>query len=236
MKWEFRARPLKWTTIALDMSWRPMATRSRHLLWPAALGIPLSEVGHTVAYLAQYGRRGLLLQSEGVHAYFPSVLQFAATALGLMLLGSVLVMGLGRLVLGRGAGLRRVGRQAAVLDLLIVATVVQLQIYLVQEVLEILAAHQVLTFGQLFSILGWGLAGQLPVATLAALALSWLSIRMEAAVESLRSLWQESLRDRPPEPVVAVHVHAVCVLGVFALACAARQALVKRGPPQLLFA
>jgi hypothetical protein len=215
------------------MSRWPTGTGSRYLLWAAALGIPLSEIGHTLAYLARYGREGLLLQSQGGHAYFPGVLQLSATALGLVLLAGLLVMALGRLVFGKGAGLRRSAAQP-VLDLLVVAAAVQLQTYLIQEVVEVLAAHQELSFRLLFSILGWGLAGQLPVALLAALALSWLSIRMEAAVAGLRSLWQDCLRVRPPAPVVAVSVHPVCVPGPARLACVARQALIKRGPPQLL--
>jgi hypothetical protein len=197
------------------------------------LGIPLSEVGHTLAYLAHYGREGLFLQSEGVHAYFPGALQLSATVLGLGLLTALLVLGLGRLVLGKGAGLRRAGAQP-VLDLLVVAAAVQLQTYLIQEVLEVLAAHRELSFGLLFSIVGWGLAGQLPVAALAALALSWLSIRMEAAAAGLRCLWQDCLRLRPPAPVVVINVRPVCVSVVNTLARVARQALVKRGPPQLL--
>lgn len=199
------------------------------------MGIPLSELGHTVAYVAQYGRQGLLLESQGVHAYFPQVLQFSASGVGLVLLAALLVMGLGRLAAGRGAGLRRTGGQA-VLDLLVVMAAVQLQIYLLQEILEVLATHQPLTFSLLFSILGWGLAGQLPVAIPAALALSWLSIRTEAAVEQLRSLWASCRSVRPPAPVVVVHVHPVYVPGIVSLASVARQALLKRGPPQLLFA
>jgi hypothetical protein len=217
------------------MSWRPADARSRYLLLSALLGIPLSELGHTLAYLARYGRRGLLFQTEGVHAYFPSVLQLSAGLVGLGLVVSLLLVGLGRLVLGKGVGRRQAGGQSF-LDLFIVGAAVQIQIYLIQEVLEVLAAHQVLSFGLLFSIAGWGLAGQLPVAMLAALALSRLSIRMEAAVESLRSLCQGCLHVRPPAPVVAIHVHPIYVAGVFALACVARQALIKRGPPQLLFA
>ena len=103
----------------------------RHLLAAALLGLPLAEVGHTIAFVARYGAAGLELQTVGVHGYFPTALRLSAAGVGLTLLGAVCLLGLGRLLLGRGLGLTRTGGQPFV-SLLLVAAVVQLDVYLVQ--------------------------------------------------------------------------------------------------------
>lgn len=195
------------------------------------LGVPLSEAGHTLAYLARYGGQGLRIQSEGAHAYFPGLLQVVGGGLGLLLLAVLVVLGLGRIALGRRAGLARSGAVPWG-DLLLATAIVQLDVYIAQEVAETLASHQALTFSLLLAIGGWGLAGQLPVALLAAMGLSWLSGRLESAVARLRTLWHlASLGPRPPAPVAALTTLLGDVPLPSVLAAVAGQALVKRGPP-----
>lgn len=200
------------------------------MLGAAALGVPLSEAGHLLAYFARFGEQGVALQTQGVHSYLPGLLQLCGGGVGLLLLGALLVLGLGRLLGGKGGTVERSVSQPA-RDLLLVMAVVQLDIYIVQEMLETLAAHQVVTFGLIFSIIGWGLAGQLPVAIVAALGLSWLSIRLHVAVERLRSLWIMCLRGRLPSTSLVIGLVPSWTSDVTVWACGAGRTLVKRGPP-----
>jgi hypothetical protein len=210
-----------------------MSARTRHLCWAAAAGVPLSQLGHGVAYLAHYGSHGVLLQEEGVHTYFPEIFRFSGGVVALALLAGLMAVGLGRLLLGRGLGLQAVGGERPV-ELLIACAAVQLDTYLAQEVLEALAGHQALTFDLLLSIMAWGLAGQLPVAAAAAVALSWLSIRLEAAARGLRSLWQHCVTCTTLTPAAAIAVRPALPESVRPPAHVAAGALSERGPPQLL--
>lgn len=116
--------------------------------------------------------------------------------------------------------------------LLIAATVVQMQVYVIQETAEALAGGLHLDAAWLLSMLGWGLAGQLPVACLAALCLPWLSIRFDLAMAGLRSLWQPSQTHLRHVAVVVTSCDQVA--GPVAwMAQAAPVVLVKRGPPLL---
>lgn len=202
----------------------------RHLLAAALLGLPLAEVGHTLTFLMRFGPPGLELQTVGVHGYFPTALQLSAAGVGLTALGAVCLLGLGRILLGRGLGLTRTGGQPF-LSLLVVAAVVQLDVYLVQETVETLLAHDPYTFGTLGSILAWGLAGQLPVAAASALGLRWLSFRLEATIEGFRSAFQLSARLLRPVPPLAVEVRPTLVSRARLLGQQASAALAKRGPP-----
>lgn len=209
-----------------------MTARSRFLRWAAVIGVPLSQLGHVVAYVAHYGSHGILLQEEGVHAYFPEVVRFSAGTIGLLMLAALVVVGLGRLLLGRGLGMTQSGGQRMT-ELLMVSAAVQLDTYLVQEILEALASHQTLTFGLLLSILGWGLAGQLPVALVAALALSWLSVRLDSATAGLRSLWQlcVTLRVLARAAAIAVQLPMAPTVPHTGNGTALRHVLIRRGPP-----
>ena len=211
-----------------------MATaRTRYLLCAAALAVPLSEGGHILAYLARYGGQGLRIQSEGTHAYLPGLLQLTGGVVGLLLLAVLVVLGLGRIAFSRGAGLAR-SRTVPLGDLLVTTAIVQFDVYLAQEIAEVLASHQALTFSLLFTITACGLAGQLPVAVLGALALTWISGRLETAVARLRTLWEPaSVGARPPTPGMPVVSMAGVVVVTSLLAAVAGQALVKRGPPLL---
>lgn len=202
----------------------------RHLLAAALLALPLAEVGHTLTFVARYGPPGLELQTAGVHGYFPTALRVSVAGVGLTLLAAVCVLGLGRILLGRGLGLTRTGGQPF-LPLLLVALVVQLDVYLVQETVETLLAHEPYTFATLCSALAWGLAGQLPVAAASAFGLRWLSFRLEAAIEGFRGAFLVSACLLRPAPPLAVEVRPAPISRARLLGQQARAAFAKRGPP-----
>ena len=196
----------------------------------ALLALPLAEVGHTLTYAVRYGPPGLELQTVGVHGYFPTALRLSVAGVGLTLLAAVCVLGLGRILLGRGLGLTRTGGRPF-LPLLLVAMVVQLDVYLVQETVETLLAHEPYTFATLGSVLAWGLAGQLPVAAASALGLRWLSFRLEATIEGFRGAFQLTARLLRPGPPLAVEVRPAPISRAWVLGQQARAAFAKRGPP-----
>lgn len=209
---------------------RGVRTAGRGWLVAAALlGLPLSALGHAIAYFCRYGAYGLALEGQGVHAYFPRLLALSGTALGAVLVGGLLVGGLGHMALSRGMGLRP-GRRRSAVDLLLVVAAVQIQVYVVQETVEALAGGVQLDTGWMAAMLVWGIAGQLPIAVLAAFGLAWLSIRFEAAVAGLHTLWQACSGALLRTPVVAAQPGRA-LDGVARLAQAAPAALVKRGPP-----
>jgi hypothetical protein len=208
--------------------------KRRGWVWPslaAALAIPLTEGGHTLAYLGRYGPQGLHLESVGAHAYFPDLLRLSACVVGLVLLVSLVLLATGRVLIGRGLGLAPTGRQA-VLPLFLTAAIVQLDCYLVQETLETLLSGQPFTFGVLGSILLWGAVGQLPLAAALACAVSWLSVRLTAIGERLRQDLALCAGSLGPPPALTL-CRGPQLVPPATLGVAAGQALRKRGPPRL---
>lgn len=138
------------------------------------LAAPMSQLGHALAYWLQ-GVPG----DRGVHAYFPNLLTAAGATAGAALLAAFLLVGLGRLL---DPGWRRQGAPVALAPLLIALLSCQLLVFICQETLELA------TVGRAPSLLllAWGVAGQAPVALLAALALRWLSQRLRPALRALR--------------------------------------------------
>lgn len=200
----------------------------RSVLVALLAAAPLSQLGHLLAYFLHYGPAAAAQQSSGVHAYFPSVLQAGATALGAALLAGLLVVALARFMVGiRNDRVPSGG--VPVLPLLLVLLSVQLAVYCGQELLEFRLAG--LAAPALGVILGWGLAGQLPVAVLAAFGLSWLTARIVRAVRRLRD----------PSPVSILPREAPSLLPDWRPTCApalvraAPIALRKRGPPNPSF-
>lgn len=206
-------------------------SRTRILAASAALALPLSELGHVAAFAIRCRMCGAALGGTGIHAYLPNLLLMSGSLVAATLLAALLIVGAGRLLLGRRAGLRPSGG-VALRDLLLVMAAVQMDTYLLQETVETMASGQAVTLSLTASTLLWGAAGQLPLALLGALAIRWLSMRLRATFASLRDSWR-SLAVRPPTPAAAPIVAAPEPIG-FALAQAARAALVKRGPPILL--
>jgi hypothetical protein len=195
------------------------------------LGFPLSQVGHLIAYLARYGRSGLVLEATGVHAYFPELLRSAACLLGIAILATLLLLAGSRLAIGRWLG-GQLSAGEPLGPLVLVAAVVQMDLYTAQETVETLVSAQSYTFGTLALILGWGLVGQLPVALAGAVAVRWLSLRLDVLTDELRNLWQECVavlrrlldESRRIQLVATGH-------DAPALATEAYPALAERGPP-----
>jgi hypothetical protein len=203
----------------------------RHVAAAALLALPLSEVGHTLTFVARYGAPGLELQTVGVHGYFPTALRLSVAGVGVALLAAVCLLGLGRLLLGRGLGLTPTGGQPF-LSLLLVAAVVQIDVYVVQETVETLLSGEPYTFATLGSILAWGLAGQVPVAAAGALGLRWLSVRLEAALDGIRGAFQLSIRLLRPVLPPPVRSRPPRRSRARLLGQQAAAAFAKRGPPR----
>lgn len=204
----------------------PSRTR---LLAAAGLALPMSQVGHAASYLERYGTPGLQVEREDVHAYFPQLFQSSAEVLGLLLLAVLVVLAAGRMALGRGLGLRHPPRSGLIGPLLTMA-VLQFDLYVVQESVEAIAAYQPYTFALLGTILGWGLAGQLPVAFLAAGALTWLATGWEASLRGLRSVWRLAPQFPGPLPPPEAGTRpgsARCAVPLRE----DRDGVAKRGPP-----
>jgi hypothetical protein len=159
----------------------------------AALAVPLAELGHLIGY-------GLRVPQDGVHAYFPNLLQAAGALIGAGLLGVLGVLVLARILTGE-LPRRKPWSFALVFCGLLFA---QVAVFLVQEGVEAHAAPALAT-------LVTGLLGQQPVALLAALALRWLSARVGPALESLARPCGPELAILPsllrPAPAFGVAVH-----------------------------
>jgi hypothetical protein len=202
--------------------------RSSASRWLAAslAGIACAPLGHLLAYRVRFGAEAGHEQSSGVHAYFPVLVATLTAGLGAALLASLLVVGAARLAAGRRRG-ERPGPRWPVTDLLAVLFTIQLGVFLALEVAEALAAGSPVPSAP--ELLLWGTLGQLPVALLAAVALSWLSPRLAVAVRRLRS-GDGPFRPRP-EPAVRWWASGLSRdpgLDGAGGACA------KRGPPRFL--
>jgi hypothetical protein len=205
-------------------------TRARYLFAAALLGALLSQPGHLVGYLGHYGWRGLAIEGQGVHGYFPSLLSTSIALLGGIALAALLGVAAARLVIGRALGRRR-ARGVPFTQLLLVLLLIQLNLYAVQEMLELEAVGRALTPAGLAGIAAWGLVGQVPPAILAAVALALLSSPLLAVFAALRSPFT---RSRAP----VFRLSAPLLAAVFAEApIAALQgqrfpvARPRRGPP-----
>lgn len=168
-------------------------TDARYLFAAALFGALLSQPGHLVAYLGRYGWRGLVLESRGVHVYFPGLLGASLALLGGLALVALLIAAAPRLL-----DCRRRAPGVPFGQLLLVLVLVQVNVFAVQEMLELTSAGMALSTGALLGIVLWGVAGQLPLALLAAVALSLLSSRLLTALLTLGSpssrAWTPSLR------------------------------------------
>jgi hypothetical protein len=205
----------------------------RHLAAAALLAPPLAEVGHALAYLMRYGPIGLRLETEGVHAYLPAVLRSSALLIGMSVLLLLVIAAGGRILIGRGFGLRR--RYHRWIDLALVFGCIQIATYIAQESLEALAGHQPYTFGLLAIIVGWGLVGQLPVATLATVTAVLGAAALEVSLEGFRSALEPAQRyPSPIPPVSSANSLTPAPVPPLPLLGMRRCAATRRGPPLLL--
>jgi hypothetical protein len=160
-----------------------------------------------------------------VHAYFPVL---AKTSLGLtagILLGALLLVGISRLLAVRPG--TRVAPGPSYISLLAALFTVQLTCFVIQESVESLVAGAAVA--SVPNLILLGSLGQLPIATVAAFALKWLSVRVESALISLRQILAIEIWTHE---AVAVLLAPRAPLAQLAMASACPTAFVKRGPPQ----
>jgi hypothetical protein len=193
----------------------------------AVLGLALaaSQAGHLLAYQLRYGAAALQVQTTGAHAYFPVLAKTGLGVLAAALIGGLFVVGLARVLAGRAVAQTR--SHPPYLGLVASLFTLQLAFFVVQETVESIAAG--LPVGSVEQLLLWGIVGQLPVATLAALAFAWLATRFEAAVGEIRAV----LAVGPPSlapALVPVHI-AAAHDNALLLSRVAGASLTKRGPP-----
>jgi hypothetical protein len=164
------------------------------------LAVPMSQLGHALAYWLQG-----LQPATGVHAYFPTLFALLEGAAAAALLAALLVVAAARLL---NPGWRRSGVAASFVPLLLALGAGQLLIYLGQETVELAISAR----APAPNLVLFGLAGQAPVALLAALTLRWLSERMEPALRALRLQRSLALLCRRLAPVrAAPHMALVIV-------------------------
>ncbi len=191
------------------------------------LGLLGSQAGHLLAYQARFGAAAGQIQSSGAHGYFPFVAKTALGAVAVALIGGLLLVGFARLLAGRRV---RSASEPSYLSLLAILFSIQLAVFAVQEVGEAMIAGA----GALSApdLLLWGTLGQLPVAVVAALTLSWLSARIETAVGVIRDVVGSTaplpLAAPVPSPIFAAPDRSLLMSRV------AGSSLAKRGPPSSL--
>jgi hypothetical protein len=158
--------------------------RGRRLPWQAipAAALAGSQLGHLLVYTLRLGPEGLAASGSGAHAYFPSLATAVAGGAGGLFLAALAVLAAARIVGARGAGMRIFERPPA-LDLTAVLFAGQLGLFTLQETAEAaLTGRAAPSAGDL---LLWGTLGQLPIAAIAGLALSWLTAQFRRALSDL---------------------------------------------------
>ncbi len=144
--------------------------------WSVALGLAGSQAGHLLVYLVRFGVSAPAVQGTGVHAYFPALAGTAFALAGAALVVAVAVIGVARLAGAPPYARLRV--QPGVIDMIAILFTLQLAIFATQETAEWLQAGA----GPQPAVVVWGIAGQLPVALVAGIALRLVSARLEMAV------------------------------------------------------
>jgi hypothetical protein len=163
-------------------------------VWLMPAGLAGSQWGHLLAYQLRFGTRAAEIEGSGGHAYFPTFVTGALSILSLVTIASLGILGAARV-----AGGRRQGRpiaQPSVINLLAVLFTLQITVFGIQEGVESAASGTLLEP----VVLLYGIACQLPVALVGAIALSLFLARLEEAVERLRE--RASSPWPGPEPIV----------------------------------
>lgn len=200
------------------------AVRLLGMLGFAAL---LAQAGHLIAYQLEFGAAAQAVQSQGAHAYFPGLAKTGLGVVAAAILASLLLVGIARLLPGRAAVV--VGRGPSYLSLLSILFTTQLVCFIAQETVESVTAGQAVP--SVLNLIFLGSAGQLPVAILAALALKWLAVRLDAALLTLRAELAVRVESVAPASLLVPRPELV---SVSALAEICPTAYIKRGPPAIL--
>jgi hypothetical protein len=197
----------------------------RNALAIVGLGVLGSQAGHLLAYQLRFGAAAQQVQSAGGHSYFPLLAKTGLGVIAVALLAGLLLVGLARVLGGRRI---ETASRPSYVGLLARLFTIQLAVFGIQEVVEATVAGA--STGSAADLLLWGTLGQLPIAALAALALGWLSIRVESAAGAIRAAVAATAAFIPlPAPLtVAANPstgHALLMSRV------AGSSLAKRGPP-----
>ncbi len=192
----------------------------------AVLGLGLlgSQAGHLLAYQVKFGAAAQQIQASGAHAYFPLVAKTALGAAAAALIGALVVMGLARILSGRRV---RSTTEPSYISLFAFLFSIQLAAFVAQETAEAIIASS--SVGSAPGLMLWGTLGQLPIAAIAALALHWLSARVESAVGLIRDVIGATVPLRPA-PLVAIPVYEASDQALLTSRVASSP-LAKRGPP-----
>jgi hypothetical protein len=201
-------------------------TGRRTVLAVLGLGLVGSQAGHLLAYQIRFGTAAQQIQSSGAHAYFPLVAKTALGVAAAALVGTLLLVGLARILGGRRI---KSATEPSYISILALLFSIQLAAFVTQEVAEALITGS--SMGSAADLVLWGTLGQLPVAALGALALAWLLVRFEAALATLR----EIIAARPAPattPRIVLLPRPLRLQPAIVEACPA--AYIKRGPPPAL--
>ncbi len=195
----------------------------------AVLGLGLlgSQAGHLLAYQVKFGAAAQQIQASGAHAYFPLVAKTALGAAAAALIGALVVMGLARILSGRRV---RSTTEPSYISLFAFLFSIQLAAFVAQETAEAIIASS--SVGSAPGLMLWGTLGQLPIAAIAALALRWLSARVESAVGLIRDVIGATVPLRPA-PLVAIPVYEASDQALLTSRIAWSN-LARRGPPTSL--
>ena len=195
----------------------------------AVLGLGLlgSQAGHLLAYQVKFGAAAQQIQASGAHAYFPLVAKTALGAAAAALIGALVVMGLARILSGRRV---RSTTEPSYISLFAFLFSIQLAAFVAQETAEAIIASS--SVGSAPGLMLWGTLGQLPIAAIAALALHWLSARVESAVGLIRDVIGATVPLRPA-PLVAIPVYEASDQALLTSRIAWSN-LARRGPPTSL--
>jgi hypothetical protein len=198
---------------------------TRKALAVVGLGVLGSQAGHLLAYQLRFGAAAQQVQSSGAHAYFPLLAKSAVGIAAATLLGGLLMVGLARILGGRRI---RGASRPSYIGMLARLFTIQLAVFGIQEVVEAMVAGS--SAGSAADFLLWGTLGQLPVAALAALALGWLSTRVESAVGAIRAAVRATAAFLPMPAPLAIAANGASGNALL-LSRVAMASLAKRGPP-----
>lgn len=176
-------------------------------------GLPLSQAGHALATAL----RAAPLASGG-HAYAPGFLLLAGLTLSLPAVGAITL-------LAAANGRSRPKRVVSVGGLALSLFAVQLLTFLIQEAVEASAAHAAPSA----ATVAFGLAGQAPVALLAAVLMAWLAARLAPALKVLADATEGA---QPPGSVL---IAASPAWEPALVPAWSELALTARAPPSALF-
>jgi hypothetical protein len=207
--------------------------RLAHTAMPI-LALATSQVGHLLASELKQGPGTLGVDSSGVHRYVPTATTLALAVAGIVVLAALMVVVAARYLRAwQGAPslpvarrLRR-GRWPAALDAAAAMFVLQLAIYVGQERIELAVAGQ--PSPNVATLLLWGALGQLPLALVAGVALSWLRTRFEVACAEIAAA--PALLPSALGPCLVVERAWTSPARAALMAQTAGPALAERGPP-----